>query len=183
MRGHRGLDGAENAAQAHRVQRPVLPVADGLDDACDLVVDVVLRIPVTTGPLEPARHRNQCFFEPPLLPCRPLSTRGSRSASSLPSAAYIPGPRGCRLEDRRLAAGLAAVSWPNSRVRCGSRTGQLLVRATTRSGWPIGRRLLDQPRRRRAPSSTCSMSHSAWAKYSGQRWWAQPRIPRQCSSW
>ena len=59
-----GLDRAQDLAQAHGVQRPVLPVPHGLDQPGDLVVDVILRIPVPAGALQPGRHRDQRFLEP-----------------------------------------------------------------------------------------------------------------------
>jgi len=42
---------------------------------------------------------------------------------------------------------------------------------------------LRQASRRRMPSSTCTMSHFACAKYSWSAWQAQPGVSRQCSSW
>src|SRR6266496_4191032 len=64
VRGDDGLDSAQDLGQHHRVQRAILPVAHGLDDARDLVVDVVLRVAVAAGPLKPGRYRDQCLLKP-----------------------------------------------------------------------------------------------------------------------
>ncbi len=58
------LNRAQDLAQAHGVQRPVLPVAHRLHQPGDLVVDVVLRVAVPAGPLQPGRHRDQRLLEP-----------------------------------------------------------------------------------------------------------------------
>jgi len=68
-------------------------------------------------------------------------------------------------------------------ARLRSRLGELVREAVAARDPNPEQKIADQASRRRTPSSTCSMSHSAWAEYSGQHWEVQPRMPKQCSSW
>ena len=71
-RGRDALQRAENRAQARRVMRPPLPVADGPGDPRDLVVDVILRVAVPAGALQPGTDDQARFLEPArLLPVDP----------------------------------------------------------------------------------------------------------------
>jgi hypothetical protein len=52
--------------------RPPLPVAEGMRDAGDLIVDVVLRVAVTAGALQPGADDQPRLLEPArLLPIHP----------------------------------------------------------------------------------------------------------------
>ena len=59
-----GLQGAEDPAHAHRVQGAPLAVAEGPGDPGDLVVDVVLRVAVAAGALQPGRDDQPGGLEP-----------------------------------------------------------------------------------------------------------------------
>jgi len=59
-----GLHGRKLAAQRHRVQRPPFPVAIRPYHARDLVVNMVLRVAVAAGELQPRRHRDARPLEP-----------------------------------------------------------------------------------------------------------------------
>ena len=78
MRGHDRLHRAEHLPQAHRVQRPPFPVPGGLDHAGDLVMDVILRIAVPAGPLQPRRDRPAALPRTGPAPRRRPWCRGSQ---------------------------------------------------------------------------------------------------------
>ena len=59
-----GLQRAEDRAHAHRVQGAPLAVAEGAGDPGDLVVDVVLRVAVPAGALQPGRDDQPGGLEP-----------------------------------------------------------------------------------------------------------------------
>ncbi len=59
-----GLHGAEDRAHAYRVQGQPLPVAERPGDPGDLVVDVVLRVAVPAGALQPGRDDQPGLLEP-----------------------------------------------------------------------------------------------------------------------
>jgi hypothetical protein len=58
------LHRAQDLAQAHGVQGPVLAVSHRPHQPCDLVVNMVLRITVPACPLQPRRDRDQRLLEP-----------------------------------------------------------------------------------------------------------------------
>ena len=59
-----GLQGAEDRAQARGVMRAPFAVADGPGDPRDLVVDVILRVAVPAGALQPGRDDQLGWLEP-----------------------------------------------------------------------------------------------------------------------
>ena len=62
--GRHRLQRTEDRAQARRVKRAPLPVARGAGDTADLVVNVILRIAIPAGALQPGRDDQPCSLEP-----------------------------------------------------------------------------------------------------------------------
>ena len=66
------LQRAQDRAQARGIQRPPLPIPNGPGDPRDLIVNVILRVAVPAGALQPRRHDQARFLEPArLLPVHP----------------------------------------------------------------------------------------------------------------
>ena len=66
------LQRAQDRAQARGIQRPPLPIPNGPGDPRDLIVNVILRVAVPAGALQPRRHDQARFLEPArLLPVYP----------------------------------------------------------------------------------------------------------------
>ena len=66
------LQRAQDRPQARGIKRPPLPVASGAGDPGDLVVNVILRVAVPAGALQPGRDDQACFLEPArLVPVHP----------------------------------------------------------------------------------------------------------------
>jgi hypothetical protein len=59
-----GLQGAQNPAHTHGVQGTPLAVADGPGEPGDLVVNMILRVAVTAGALQPGRDDQPGGLEP-----------------------------------------------------------------------------------------------------------------------
>ena len=83
-RGGDGLQGAEDGADAHGVQGAPLAVAEGPGDPGDLVVDVVLRVAVPAGALQPGGDDQPGGLEPAWL--------AAVDAGAVVAGAGDPGP-------------------------------------------------------------------------------------------
>src|SRR5262249_24159442 len=79
-----GLQGAEDRAHAHGVQSAPLAIAVGPHDPGDLVVDVVLRVALSAGALQPVRDDQPGGLEPARL--------AAVDAGAVVAGAGDPGP-------------------------------------------------------------------------------------------